>query len=93
MGSYASPQLRRRKVCAYAQVTCAETMLFSMVAGTDRGRILTERERQSVENVVSLLERENPTRFEFPQNLYILDGKWRYVSSHAGKRTFALRTV
>eukprot|EP00188_Purpureofilum_apyrenoidigerum_P000283 Plantae.Rhodophyta-Purpureofilum_apyrenoidigerum.ctg11153.p1 GENE.Plantae.Rhodophyta-Purpureofilum_apyrenoidigerum.ctg11153~~Plantae.Rhodophyta-Purpureofilum_apyrenoidigerum.ctg11153.p1 ORF type:complete len:241 (-),score=43.23 Plantae.Rhodophyta-Purpureofilum_apyrenoidigerum.ctg11153:192-824(-) len=73
----ASVRKRRRQVCTLAMSN--EALLMSMVAGTNRGKFLDERRKKSVENIVSMLERENPTAMKFPQNLSILDGCWRLV--------------
>ncbi|KAJ8907204.1 hypothetical protein NDN08_003685 [Rhodosorus marinus] len=65
------------QLCAVA--SDHEGLLLSMVAGTDRGRILDEKQRSSVENVISLMERENEMEMAFPQNLSMLDGRWRLI--------------
>mmetsp|Transcript_27580 Transcript_27580/g.108107 ORF Transcript_27580/g.108107 Transcript_27580/m.108107 type:complete len:186 (-) Transcript_27580:2454-3011(-) len=68
---------RGMQLCAIASEH--EGLLLSMVAGTDRGRILDEKQRSSVENVISLMERENEMEMAFPQNLSMLDGRWRLI--------------
>mmetsp|Transcript_27581 Transcript_27581/g.108111 ORF Transcript_27581/g.108111 Transcript_27581/m.108111 type:complete len:221 (-) Transcript_27581:2454-3116(-) len=82
---------RGMQLCAIASEH--EGLLLSMVAGTDRGRILDEKQRSSVENVISLMERENEMEMAFPQNLSMLDGRWRSDRSHQIEFSSALREL